>query len=46
MRFLFRISASAARGFLMNNEAYASQYIDHYIAGHARCGPVVMSRQN
>src|ERR1700732_243790 len=34
------------RGFLMNNEAYASQYIDHHIARHARCGPVVMSRQN
>ena len=34
------------RGFLMNNEAYASQYIDHFIAAHARCGPVVMSRQN
>jgi 1,2-beta-oligoglucan phosphorylase len=34
------------RGFLMNNEAYASQYIDHYIARHPRCGPVVMSRQN
>jgi cellobiose phosphorylase len=34
------------RGFLMNNEAYASQYIDHHIARHARYGPVVMSRQN
>lgn len=34
------------RGFVMNNEAYASQYIDHYIARHPRCGPVVMSRQN
>ena len=34
------------RGFLMNNEAYASQYIDHHIAEHPRCGPVVMSRQN
>jgi cellobiose phosphorylase len=34
------------RGFLMNNEAYASQYIDHHIASHPRCGPVVMSRQN
>jgi 1,2-beta-oligoglucan phosphorylase len=34
------------RGFLMNNEAYASQYIDHHIADHPRCGPVVMSRQN
>ncbi|HTO84368.1 MAG TPA: cellobiose phosphorylase, partial [Methylomirabilota bacterium] len=34
------------RGFLMNNEAYVSQYIDHHIAEHARCGPVIMSRQN
>ncbi len=36
----------ADRGFLMNNEAYASQYIDHHIAHEARLGPVVMSRQN
>ncbi|MGQ0445453.1 MAG: GH36-type glycosyl hydrolase domain-containing protein [Beijerinckiaceae bacterium] len=34
------------RGFLMNNEAYASQYTDHHIARHERYGPVVMSRQN
>jgi 1,2-beta-oligoglucan phosphorylase len=34
------------RGFLMSNEAYASQYIDHHIARHPRYGPVVMSRQN
>jgi 1,2-beta-oligoglucan phosphorylase len=34
------------RGFLMNNEAYASQYIDHHVARHPRCGWVVMSRQN
>ena len=34
------------RGFLMNNEAYASQYIDHHIGRHADAGPVVMSRQN
>ena len=34
------------RGFLMTNEAYASQYIDHHIARHPRYGPVVMSRQN
>src|SRR5207244_2185355 len=34
------------RGFLMNNEAYASQYIDHHIAADPRLGPVVMSRQN
>ncbi len=35
-----------ARGFVMGNEAYASQYIDHHVARHPRCGPVVMSRQN
>jgi 1,2-beta-oligoglucan phosphorylase len=34
------------RGFLMNSEAYASQYIDHHIARHTQYGPVVMSRQN
>ncbi len=34
------------RGFLMNNEAYASQYIDHHIARHPVYGHVVMSRQN
>ena len=34
------------RPFVANNEAYASQYIDHHIANDARHGPVVMSRQN
>ena len=34
------------RGFLMTNEAYASQYIDHHVARHPDLGPVVMSRQN
>ena len=34
------------RAFVTNNEAYASQYIDHHIARHVRYGPVVMSRQN
>ncbi|MBN8999406.1 MAG: cellobiose phosphorylase, partial [Rhizobiales bacterium] len=34
------------RGFLMGSEAYASQYIDHHPASHARYGPVVMCRQN
>src|SRR5262249_45965180 len=34
------------RGFLMNNEAYASQYIDHHIARDSAIGPVIMSRQN
>ncbi|MCW1753769.1 GH36-type glycosyl hydrolase domain-containing protein [Rhizobium acaciae] len=34
------------RGFLMNSEAYASQYVDHHIASHETFGPVVMNRQN
>lgn len=34
------------RGFLMNSEAYASQYVDHHIAEHPAFGPVVMNRQN
>jgi cellobiose phosphorylase len=34
------------RGFLMNNEAYASQYIDHHVARHPAYGQVLMSRQN
>ena len=33
-------------GFLMNNEAYASQYTDHHIARHRRWILVLMSRQN
>ncbi|MFI5011354.1 MAG: GH36-type glycosyl hydrolase domain-containing protein [Hyphomicrobiales bacterium] len=36
----------AERAFLMSNEAYASQYIDHHIARHPKAGLVVMSRQN
>ena len=32
--------------FVSNNEAYASQYIDHHVARDAPFGPVVMSRQN
>ena len=35
-----------ARGLVLSNEAYASQYIDHAIRQHPRCGPVIMSRQN
>ncbi|MGH6921811.1 MAG: cellobiose phosphorylase, partial [Geminicoccaceae bacterium] len=35
-----------ARSFLMTNEAYASQYIDHHVAAHPDLGPVLMSRQN
>ena len=34
------------QGFLMNNEAYASQYLDHYVARHPRLNYVLMSRQN
>jgi 1,2-beta-oligoglucan phosphorylase len=34
------------RGFLMNNEAYASQYIDHHVARHPRMRSVLMARQN
>ena len=34
------------RGFLANNEAYVSQYIDHHIARDQALGPVIMSRQN
>ncbi len=34
------------RNFVTGNEAFASQYIDHHIAGHPRFGPVIMSRQN
>ncbi|HYC25801.1 MAG TPA: cellobiose phosphorylase, partial [Roseiarcus sp.] len=32
--------------FVMNNEAYASQYIDCHVARHRRANYVVMSRQN
>ncbi|MGA1803853.1 GH36-type glycosyl hydrolase domain-containing protein [Rhizobium sp. HT1-10] len=34
------------RGFLMNSEAYASQYVDHHIARHQDLGTIVMNRQN
>src|SRR5580692_11675292 len=34
------------QGFLMNNEAYASQYLDHHIAHHPRLNHVLMGRQN
>jgi 1,2-beta-oligoglucan phosphorylase len=34
------------QGFLMNNEAYASQYLDHHVALHPRLNHVLMSRQN
>jgi cellobiose phosphorylase len=36
----------AARGLVLANEAYASQYIDHHIAADPQFGPVIMSRQN
>jgi cellobiose phosphorylase len=35
-----------SRAFVTNNEAYASQYIDHHVTTDSRLGPVVMSRQN
>ena len=35
-----------ARGLVLANEAYASQYIDQTVGQHPRLGPVVMSRQN
>jgi 1,2-beta-oligoglucan phosphorylase len=34
------------QNFLMNNEAYASQYLDHHIARHPRMGYILMGRQN
>jgi 1,2-beta-oligoglucan phosphorylase len=34
------------QGFLMNNEAYVSQYLDHHVARHPRLNQVLMSRQN
>jgi cellobiose phosphorylase len=34
------------QGFLMGNEAYASQYLDHFVARHKRAGFVLMTRQN
>ncbi|MGD1038899.1 MAG: cellobiose phosphorylase, partial [Roseiarcus sp.] len=33
-------------GFLMANEAYACQYLDHFVARHPRANSIVMSRQN
>ncbi|MDZ5453874.1 GH36-type glycosyl hydrolase domain-containing protein [Labrys sedimenti] len=35
-----------SRGFLMNSEAYVSQYLDHHVEHHETFGPVLMSRQN
>ncbi|PPD10193.1 MAG: cellobiose phosphorylase [Methylocystis sp.] len=32
--------------FLMSNEAYACQYLDHYVARHPRMNYVLMGRQN
>ena len=34
------------RGFIANNEAYVSQYIDHHVALDQVLGAVIMSRQN
>ena len=33
-------------GYLMNNEAYASHYLDHHIETHPRMGAVIATRQN
>ena len=30
----------------MNNEAYASQYLDHHVAVHPRLNSILMGRQN
>jgi cellobiose phosphorylase len=35
-----------ARGMVLANEAYTSQYVDHTVCQHERFGPVIMSRQN
>jgi 1,2-beta-oligoglucan phosphorylase len=34
------------QGFLMNNEAYVSQYLDHHVAQHPRLNHILMCRQN
>ena len=34
------------QNYLMGNEAYASQYLDHFIARHPGSGHVLMARQN
>jgi len=34
------------QGFVMNNEAYVSQYLDHHAAQHPHLNHVLMSRQN
>ena len=34
------------KGFIQNNEAYVSQYIDHHVAQDETLGAVIMSRQN
>jgi cellobiose phosphorylase len=34
------------QSFLMSNEAYACQYLDHYVARHPRMDHVLMGRQN
>jgi cellobiose phosphorylase len=34
------------QGFLMNNEAYASQYLDHHVPHHPRLNHILMGRQN
>lgn len=44
--FLIQDLGLGDRGFISNNEAYVSQYIDHHIEPDPTAGPVVMSRQN
>ena len=44
--FLLQDLGLGAPAFVSNNEAYASQYIDHHVAQDRCSGFVVMSRQN
>src|SRR6202020_2881826 len=44
--FLIQDLGLGDQGFLMNNEAYASQYLDHHVAHHPRLNHILMGRQN
>lgn len=44
--FLVQDIGLGERGFLMNNEAFGSQYTDHHVEQDRALGPVLMSRQN
>ena len=46
MPFLIEDFGLGDQGFLMNNEAYASQYLDHHVALHPRMSHMLMGRQN